>query len=96
MTIDIFEPIELFGPGNTNPVRIKQAILKRIVIAGKNRLAHELNDTLAYAKTADNQEDYAEVLAILEGATTDARIIVEAIQAADELHTWIDEQGETQ
>jgi len=94
MTIDTFEPIELYGPGDTNPFRIKQAIFKRIVIAGKNRLAHELNDTLAYAGTAADQEDYAEVLAILEGAATDARIIVEAIQAADGLHTWIDELGE--
>ena len=46
----------------------------------------------AYARTADIQEDYGAILEILEGATTDARIIIAAIQAADELHTWIDER----
>jgi hypothetical protein len=68
----------------------KARVLKRIALAARQTLDRDLNKTLSYVETVGEQEEYSEVLAILEGGTVDARLTIAAIQAADAITEWID------
>lgn len=84
----IIEIVNVEGKPQTQ--HIKRHVLKRIVLAAKIRLDDSLSNALAYITTAADQEDYSEILDILEGGMVDVRLAIEAIQAADALHIWID------
>ena len=71
-------------------------VLRRIILAGHQKLDDELADDIEFVKTAENAEEYDAVWEILEGAYIEGKLIIQAAKEAERLHIWIDSLARTE
>jgi hypothetical protein len=76
--------------GEPKAYHIKLNVLRRIILAGHQKLDGELVDTIEFIKTAEDAEEYDAVLEILEGAYIEGKLVIQAAKEAEKLLFWID------